>query len=362
MEAMVQAGQIPGAQMNPNQMANTNMNMMPNGVMNTNFMNQPPPWIKEQVDAALAAKEKEAASSVLAAEADEMPPGEAAPGTMPPGSMVNYAAMASQQAMGQPPMAGPPAMAGQPPMGQPPMGAQAMPGQQYGQPGYPGWPGWGAWPPPLGPPGSLAPVAQTAPGAATQLPAGGGLPPQLGVPPELTGEAPPHMPPPHKEEVVIPTIPPELIALAGEWTTHRAPDGRPYYFNSDKQESVWEKPQCMKDLEELQTKIALAKGERPPRKNKFDLNIDESTLEAIPPPVIDVDAHDEAVAEAERKAAAERERAEKEKAEREQAERERAEKEKAEKEKAEKEKADKEKAKQDKSRPISSTPISGTPW
>ncbi|KAJ8704182.1 hypothetical protein PYW07_013476 [Mythimna separata] len=39
----------------------------------------------------------------------------------------------------------------------------------------------------------------------------------------------------------------ELEVLYG--TTHRAPDGRPYYYNAAKQESVWEKPKPMKELE-----------------------------------------------------------------------------------------------------------------
>lgn len=42
---------------------------------------------------------------------------------------------------------------------------------------------------------------------------------------------------------------PELVAKAGEWTEHRAPDGRPYYYNGKTAESVWEKPQALKDIE-----------------------------------------------------------------------------------------------------------------
>ena len=40
-----------------------------------------------------------------------------------------------------------------------------------------------------------------------------------------------------------------MVARAAEWTEHKAPDGRSYYHNSKTQESVWEKPQAMKDLE-----------------------------------------------------------------------------------------------------------------
>lgn len=42
---------------------------------------------------------------------------------------------------------------------------------------------------------------------------------------------------------------PEMVAQAAHWTEHKAPDGRSYYYNSKTQESVWEKPQAMKDLE-----------------------------------------------------------------------------------------------------------------
>ena len=42
---------------------------------------------------------------------------------------------------------------------------------------------------------------------------------------------------------------PALVARASEWTEHKAPDGRSYYYNSKSLESVWEKPQPLKDLE-----------------------------------------------------------------------------------------------------------------
>lgn len=42
---------------------------------------------------------------------------------------------------------------------------------------------------------------------------------------------------------------PDMVAQASHWTEHKAPDGRSYYYNSKTQESVWEKPQALKDLE-----------------------------------------------------------------------------------------------------------------
>ena len=42
---------------------------------------------------------------------------------------------------------------------------------------------------------------------------------------------------------------PELVAQAAFWTEHKAPNGKDYYYNSKTQESVWDKPQAMKDLE-----------------------------------------------------------------------------------------------------------------
>ena len=34
-----------------------------------------------------------------------------------------------------------------------------------------------------------------------------------------------------------------------EWSEHKAPDGRSYYFNAQVGESVWEKPAALKDFE-----------------------------------------------------------------------------------------------------------------
>lgn len=44
-------------------------------------------------------------------------------------------------------------------------------------------------------------------------------------------------------------IDPQVLARAAEWSEHRTPDGRPYFYNAARGESVWEKPQPMRDLE-----------------------------------------------------------------------------------------------------------------
>ncbi|XP_068626057.1 transcription elongation regulator 1 isoform X2 [Battus philenor] len=274
------------------------------------FMTQPPPWIKD------VGNNKDKQDTASPVDSDEAPPGDVAPMTQPNGG------------------------------------------------GFSGpWGNWG-WPPPgvgqqmppnTGPSAAsaastMAPAAIPDKGAATQLP-------QISAPVTVMDspvlETVP-APAPKKEETVIP---PELAAQAAEWTSHRAPDGRPYYYNAGKQESVWEKPAPMKELEELQAKIAAEKGEVPEKKIET-VDLDDKVE------VIDVEAHAEAQAAAAAAAEASRRAAEREReqAEREQAEREQAEREQAEREKAEREKAEREKAKQDRSRPISSTPISGTPW
>ena len=60
---------------------------------------------------------------------------------------------------------------------------------------------------------------------------------------------PPSAIPAINEAEVMSKIDPEIIAKASEWTEHKAPDGRFYYYHAKKSESVWEKPQALKDLE-----------------------------------------------------------------------------------------------------------------
>uniref|UniRef100_A0A069DXB0 Putative transcription factor n=1 Tax=Panstrongylus megistus TaxID=65343 RepID=A0A069DXB0_9HEMI len=61
-----------------------------------------------------------------------------------------------------------------------------------------------------------------------------------------------------QEDPSLQQLDPEIVARAAEWTEHRAPDGRFYYYNAKAGESVWEKPQALKDLEAA--KISATQG------------------------------------------------------------------------------------------------------
>lgn len=116
---------------------------------------------------------------------------------------------------GIPPFGGPPGQFGAPPFGMPPPGFQGS-----WAPGAPP-PAWGGGPPGVTP---------------------WGMPPGLlpGIPNPLAAV---------DEATILAKIDPDIIAKASEWTEHKAPDGRFYYYNAKKGESVWEKPQPLKDLE-----------------------------------------------------------------------------------------------------------------
>lgn len=64
-------------------------------------------------------------------------------------------------------------------------------------------------------------------------------------------------------EIKITEIDPTVAAKASEWTEHKAPDGRPYYYNASKGESVWEKPQVIKDME--MAKLAVYNARQKPK-------------------------------------------------------------------------------------------------
>ena len=82
------------------------------------------------------------------------------------------------------------------------------------------------------PPFSGAPGGPPFAGPPFGGPGGPGMPPPwAGMPPPWMGGGMPPMGPPCK------------------WTEHTSPEGKKYYYNSETQESVWEKPQEMKDWE-----------------------------------------------------------------------------------------------------------------
>ncbi|XP_035912606.1 transcription elongation regulator 1 [Anopheles stephensi] len=191
-------------------------------------------------------------------------------------------------------------------------------------------------------------------------------------------------------EIKLSEIDPAIVAKATVWSEHNAPDGRMFYYNASKGESVWEKPQALRDLEKAKMAVwsARQKPKVPPSVPPFlappippqmpimssmqtppsaGLKIQQFPaplatavgspmgalsnpgvrLQQMPvaaggvvfDPITFMAKNDKAVAEEERKRKLEQEK---------------------------KRKEDEEKAKankpQDKSRPISSTPISGTPW
>ncbi|KAL3276562.1 hypothetical protein HHI36_011936 [Cryptolaemus montrouzieri] len=194
----------------------------------------------------------------------------------------------------------------------------AVPNVLTGPP--PGMPPFGAPPgqfvPPFGlpPPGMHAPWAGGAPGPN---PWAMGAPPPWGLPPGIP---------------LLGKVDPELIAKAAEWTEHKAPDGRMYYYNAKKGESVWEKPQPLKDLETANLAAAQGISTRP---------VDAGDTGK---PKIQAPSNGDASKDVEKDEGKLKKLQEEIK-----------------KKKEEEEKAKLEKA-QDKSRPVSSTPVPGTPW
>uniref|UniRef100_A0A1L8DIB5 Putative transcription factor n=1 Tax=Nyssomyia neivai TaxID=330878 RepID=A0A1L8DIB5_9DIPT len=177
-----------------------------------------------------------------------------------------------------------------------------------------------------------------------------GFPPaQWGVPPNMPWGM-------HQDDKKIADIDPTIVAKAAEWTEHKAPDGRPYYYNASKGESVWERPQALRDMDAARIAAQTNSMHHPPLMQQ---PLMPPTQHQVPPPnvvqqmqgnvvfdplgfVVKPDGkkdEESAESKAERKRKADAER----------------------KKKEEEEKAKAAKL-QDKTRPISSTPISGTPW
>ncbi|KAL6429724.1 hypothetical protein ACFW04_007554 [Cataglyphis niger] len=171
-------------------------------------------------------------------------------------------------------------------------------------------------------------------------PFGGYGPPQAnwGMPQMPHGVMAPQVAP--EDPAILAQLDADLVAAAMVWTEHRAPDGRLYYYNSKAGESVWEKPQPLKDLESA--KLALR------QKNEEPNAIPTSTTVVTTTTV----TNNSAVAEPKQEKPPENAHETKDNTKD-------ADNAKPKKE----ENTAKEPAKpQDKSRPISSTPVPGTPW
>uniref|UniRef100_A0A182JI23 Transcription elongation regulator 1 n=1 Tax=Anopheles atroparvus TaxID=41427 RepID=A0A182JI23_ANOAO len=56
-------------------------------------------------------------------------------------------------------------------------------------------------------------------------------------------------------EIKFNEIDPAIVAKATVWSEHTSPDGRTFYYNASKGESVWEKPQALRDLEKAKLAV-----------------------------------------------------------------------------------------------------------
>ncbi|XP_017073673.1 transcription elongation regulator 1 isoform X2 [Drosophila eugracilis] len=258
----------------------------------------------------------------------------------------------------QPPphlMSQPPPNAAAPLLSQPPPNVRQQPPPMFQPPGMQPPPGFGQ------PPFCMPPPAYGFPGGAPP----GGAPWGVGIPPWQQQQ---HMHgqdnKPAKSLIIKPgVIDPAVIARAAEWSEHRAPDGRPYYFHAARGESVWEKPQALRDMEAARMaahsgvapSVATAPSGLPP-------HLLPNPMMHMPPgsapPGFDPHAAFAAAAAA-MKANSENTKAAQAAALEKEAK-------KAAEEKRKKEEEQKKAAatakQTDKSRPVTSTPIAGTPW
>uniref|UniRef100_A0A6P4F1Z2 Transcription elongation regulator 1 isoform X2 n=1 Tax=Drosophila rhopaloa TaxID=1041015 RepID=A0A6P4F1Z2_DRORH len=257
----------------------------------------------------------------------------------------------------QPPphlMSQPPPNAAAPLLSQPPPNVRQQPPPMFQPPGMQPPPGFGQ------PPFCMPPPAYGFPGGA----APGGAPWGVGVPPWQQQQ---HMHggqdnKPAKSLIIKPgVIDPAVIGRAAEWSEHRAPDGRPYYFHAGRGESVWEKPQALRDMEAA--RMAAHSGVAPAvAPSGLPPHLLPNPMMHMPPgsapPGFDPHAAFAAAAAA-MKANSENTKAAQAAALEKEAK-------KAAEEKRKKEEEQKKAAatakQTDKSRPVTSTPIAGTPW
>jgi hypothetical protein len=78
-----------------------------------------------------------------------------------------------------------------------------------------------------------------------------GVPP--GFPPPWAQQVPPvpmaNADPLKQQLFFDASIDPEIRMAAAEWTEYKTPDGKAYYFSNKSQQSVWEKPKALLDLD-----------------------------------------------------------------------------------------------------------------
>ena len=178
--------------------------------------------------------------------------------------------------------------------------------------------------------------------------AGPGGPGGPGMPPPWMG-GPGGMPPPWMGAPGGPGMPP--MGPSCKWTEHTSPEGKKYYYNSETQESVWEKPQEMKDWEidqirvnDPRTSMIIAGLQAQPNNQQAAAGgVQEHKAQEQPqfqpPSFLQPPGSEQDRAEAQKRAA-----------------------EAAAAVLSKKNIVPDEKSNKDKSRPVSSTPVPGTPW
>ncbi|XP_050536238.1 transcription elongation regulator 1 [Daktulosphaira vitifoliae] len=197
-------------------------------------------------------------------------------------------------------------------------------------------------PPMMGPPPGMMPPNTMMP--PPNFPPFGGPPPFGMPPPGFPPQAPWGMVPPGfaPPPMMMPgmelnnKIDPVILANAAEWSEHRAPDGRMYYYSMKTSESVWEKPEALKNLDLARDVAAaqLRKEAEQKLEQKNDPLVDIGFAKLMNgSDVSSIKRKDEEIQEPNKKIKSD------------------------DKAKA----ADKLKI-QDKTRPVSSTPVEGTPW
>ncbi|XP_047361394.1 transcription elongation regulator 1 isoform X2 [Vespa velutina] len=144
---------------------------------------------------------------------------------------------------------------------------------------------------------------------------------------------------PAEDPAILAQLDSELVASAMIWTEHRAPDGRLYYYNSKAGESVWEKPQALKDLENAKLALRQKAEEVSTTTSTTTATTSSTSNNKSPSEVNKQEVKQESTHDTKDNAKETEAKPKKE------------------------ETSSKEAVKpQDKSRPISSTPVPGTPW